>query len=59
MAVMVLGHSLILMTLLTVLLFTERARGPNPGQRAGRAFEAVCLAALAVFVMGWQFAVRS
>lgn len=47
MAVMALGHSLILMACLTALLMTERARGPNPADRAGRPFEAVCLAALA------------
>jgi hypothetical protein len=47
MAVMTLGHSLVLMACLAVLLMTERAPGPNPAKRAGRPFEAVCLVALA------------
>jgi hypothetical protein len=47
MAVMALGHSLVLIACLTVLLMTERAPGPNPAKRAGRPFEAVCLVALA------------
>jgi predicted metal-binding membrane protein len=57
MAVMAVGHSLFLMAFLTVLLLTERARGPNPDQRAGRPFEAVCLAALAGAVLVWGYAV--
>jgi predicted metal-binding membrane protein len=51
MAVMALGHSLLLMVCLAVLLITERAPGPNPAQRAGRPFEAVCLVALAGVVL--------
>jgi predicted metal-binding membrane protein len=47
MATMAVGHSLLLMICLTVLLITERAPGPNPAQRAGRAFEAICLVLLA------------
>jgi predicted metal-binding membrane protein len=53
MAVMAVGHSLVLMACLTALLLTERARGPNPQQRAGRPFEAWCLAALAGLVLVW------
>lgn len=53
MAVMAVGHSMIVMACVTVLLLTERARGPNPAQRAGRPFEAVCLAALAGVVFVW------
>lgn len=56
MAVMAVGHSLLLMACLTVLLMTERARGPNPAERAGRPFEAWCLAALACAVLVWEFA---
>jgi predicted metal-binding membrane protein len=51
MAVMALGHSLLLMACLVVMMMTERARGPNPAQRAGRPLEAVCLVALAGAVL--------
>jgi predicted metal-binding membrane protein len=48
MAVMVLSHSLILMAALTLLLLSERSRGPNPARRAGRPMEALCMVGLAV-----------
>lgn len=54
MVAMAVGHRhLILMAALMVLLLTERARGPNPVRRAGRALEAwwlVGFAAVAGFV---------
>jgi predicted metal-binding membrane protein len=53
MAVMALSHSLILMAALTVLLCSERSRGPNPAQRAGRPLEAWGLAGLAVAASAW------
>jgi fatty acid desaturase len=53
MAVMALSHSLILMAAMTVLLCSERARGPNPAQRAGRPLEAWGMAVLAVAAGGW------
>ena len=40
MLAMAVSHSVWLMGGLLVLLLTERARGPNPGQRAGRPHEA-------------------
>ena len=52
MLAMALGQSVILMAGLLVLLLSERARGPNPGRRAGRQLEAwglvACAAAVAV-----------
>lgn len=59
MAVMVVGHSLIVMACVTALLLTERARGPNPAQRAGRPFEAVCLVALAGAAYVWMLTTRT
>jgi predicted metal-binding membrane protein len=56
MTVMAVTHSAIVMFLLAVLLYTERAPGPNPAQRAGRPQEAVCLAALAAVVGGCALA---
>jgi predicted metal-binding membrane protein len=53
MAVMALAHSVILMLVLTSLLLTERAAGPNPARRAGRPHEAIVLAGLAVAVGAW------
>ncbi|MCV7286907.1 DUF2182 domain-containing protein [Mycolicibacterium wolinskyi] len=53
MAVMAVGHSLIVMACVTVLLLTERARGPNPAQRAGRPLEAVGLVVIAGAVYVW------
>jgi predicted metal-binding membrane protein len=53
MAVMALAHSMILMLLLTGLLLTERAPGPNPARRPGRPQEAIALAVLAVGVGAW------
>lgn len=47
MLAMAVSHSVWLMAGLLVLLLTERARGPNPGQRAGRPHEAVGLVAFA------------
>ena len=47
MAAMAVSHSLLLMSALFCVLLSERARGPNPGRRAGRALEAFCLAGLA------------
>jgi predicted metal-binding membrane protein len=41
-------HNLFLMAAVSALLISERARGPNPGQRAGRPQEAWCLVGLAV-----------
>jgi hypothetical protein len=53
MAVMVLSHSLILMAALTLLLLSERSRGPNPARRAGRPMEALCMVGLAVAAGAW------
>jgi Predicted metal-binding integral membrane protein (DUF2182) len=53
MAVMALAHSVILMLVLTSLLLTERAAGPNPARRVGRPHEAIVLAGLAVAVGAW------
>lgn len=53
MAVMAVGHSLIVMLAITALLLSERARGPNPARRAGRPFEAICLAGLAALTFLW------
>jgi len=53
MAVMALAHSTILMLVLTGLLLTERAPGPNPARRAGRPQEAIALAGLAVGIGAW------
>jgi predicted metal-binding membrane protein len=53
MAVMALAHSVTLMVALTIVLFTERAPGPNPARQAGRPLEAVVLAGLAVGVGAW------
>jgi predicted metal-binding membrane protein len=54
MAVTALSHSLILMAALTLLLLlSERSRGPNPAQRAGRPMEALCMAGLAVAAGAW------
>jgi hypothetical protein len=36
-------------------LMTERAPGPNPARRAGRALEALCLAGLADGVLVWEY----
>lgn len=48
MLAMAVGHHYpVLMAGLLVLLLTERARGPNPAQRAGRPLEAWCLAGYA------------
>ncbi|HUE31806.1 MAG TPA: DUF2182 domain-containing protein [Mycobacterium sp.] len=53
MTVMTLAHSVILMLVLTTLLLTERAPGPNPARRAGRPAEAIVLAGLAVGAGAW------
>jgi predicted metal-binding membrane protein len=53
MAVMALAHSVILLLILTCLLLSERAAGPDPAQRAGRPLEAVMLAGLAFGVAAW------
>ena len=53
MAVMALAHSVILMVVLTALLLTERADGPNPARRAGRPLEAIVLTGLAIGVGAW------
>lgn len=50
MLTMAMSHSVLLMGGITTLLLTERARGPNPTRRAGRAQEAWGLAALASVV---------
>ena len=50
MLAMAVGQSLILMAGIFALLFTERARGPNPDRRAGRRLEASCLVAFAAVV---------
>lgn len=47
MLAMAVSHSVWLMGGLLVLLLTERARGPNPGRRAGRPHEALGLVAFA------------
>lgn len=47
MLAMAVSHSVWLMAGLLVLLLTERARGPNPGRRAGRPHEAWALVAFA------------
>jgi hypothetical protein len=47
MVAMAVGHGLLLMCVLFCLLLSERARGPNPGRRAGRSLEAWCLLACA------------
>ena len=47
MLTMAVTHSLLLMAGLLAVLLSERARGPNPQQRAGRPLEAWCLGALA------------
>lgn len=53
MAVMALAHSALLMVALAILLFTERAPGPNPARRAGRPLEAVLLVGMAVGLALW------
>lgn len=53
MAVMALAHSVILLLVLTCLLLSERAAGPDPARRAGRPQEAVVLAGLAFGVAAW------
>jgi predicted metal-binding membrane protein len=53
MAVMALAHSVILLLLLTCLLLSERAAGPDPDRRAGRPQEAIVLAGLAFGVAAW------
>jgi hypothetical protein len=47
MAAMAVSHGLLLMVALFCLLLSERSRGPNPRQRAGRPLEAWCLAGCA------------
>jgi hypothetical protein len=47
MAAMAVSHGLLLMSALFCVLLSERARGPNPGRRAGRPLEACCLAGFA------------
>jgi hypothetical protein len=51
MLAMALSHSLLLMAGLTVVLLTERRRGPNAVRRAGRPLEAWVLAAFAVVAL--------
>jgi predicted metal-binding membrane protein len=50
MLAMAVGHGVILMSSVLVLLLSERARGPNPDQRAGRPLEAWCLVAYAAMI---------
>ncbi len=51
MVAMALSHSLLLMAGVSVVLLTERRRGPNPRQRAGRALEAWVLAGFALVAL--------
>ena len=51
MAATAMSGSLILMAGVSVLFLSERARGPNPYQRAGRPLEAWGLVACAAFVL--------
>ena len=51
MLAMALSHSLLLMAGLSVVLLTERARGANPAQRAGRALEGWVLAGFAAVAL--------
>jgi predicted metal-binding membrane protein len=59
MAAMAVGHSLVVMLIVTALLLSERARGPNPAQRAGRPFEAICLVILAGVAFTWAAATET
>jgi len=47
MSVMALSHSVVLMAGVTAVLWSERLRGPNPGERAARPVQAAALLAVA------------
>jgi predicted metal-binding membrane protein len=58
MTAMVLSHSLVLMAALSLVMLSERSRGPDPLARAGRPREAWALLGLAVVAGAWGAAVR-